>query len=524
MEGNDSLDELFKNKLSDGNAAVPAGSWQSIAQKMAYEKQTKSKSFVLPFPFFWIAASFLAGSIAGLSSYYVYNLRKENDNLKKLVVQSESSRFWRDSQIENENGIEDNKGETVRYSFNLSGRLSDRLYHAHPILIPVHYRYKNYEAFSTPKSGRRTLNNFTQNKRIVNSRLAEENQDLLDKNQIIYSDNQPNEPGAFNTNPAHTATFLQKQGISDTVITKTDTIYLAEKNNEIEQEKKIKKAVRIMGFPISVGLYVTPEMASRTVNFSENTDPEIVKYKQKDERKFGFSAGLSLDLHLPKNFFIRTGISYWNVGEKNNVLLKHSDYDTTYTKDHSSTSNITVTKILTPINNGPVTVTPYPDTNSSISLNNGGNYILKNQSTVETSNTQIKESISQFSSTVSNNYHYVGIPLIVGMKLNNKKLSFGLFSGIITNVLVSSSQSIYYIYYNPEQPDKYSQAKRELARFSLVYTGGVDINYKIAKLWTVSLSPNIKYSLTSIYKNENSVKQLPYSFGLQFGVKYCLAR
>lgn len=523
MEANDSFDRLFKNKLSDNEAAVPAGSWQSISQKVAIQKENKSKGYILPFPLFWIAASFLAGSVAGISSYYVYDLKKENEGLKQLIVYNNSDILRRTTTAINETQIAEKHELEEKYTFNLKGNLSDKLKNAHPFIVPVHYRYKNFDAYKGSKSGR--LVSMNPSKRNNKNNLIQEGDfihNVLSDDQNIDSGNKRNESIVFQTSttvakPIHLLSKI------DSLKTKIDTIYIPQKIAEVEQDKKIKKAVRIMGFPISVGMYFTPEMASRTVNFSENTDPDIVKYKQKDERKFGFSAGFSLDLHLPKNFFVRTGVSYWNVGEKNNVLLKHSESDTTYSNSQSTT-NTTTTKIIKneiPASSIPYTGGPAFDT---IGRNTNTSFVTKNNSTIETHSREIKESFSQFSSSVSNNYHYVGIPLIVGMKLSDKKLSFGLFSGVITNMLVSSSQSIYYVYYNPEQPDKYVHAKRELARFSLVYTGGVDIDYRIAKMWTVSLSPTIKYTLTSIYKNENSVKQLPYSFGLQVGVKYRLGK
>ena len=58
-------------------------------------------------------------------------------------------------------------------------------------------------------------------------------------------------------------------------------------------------------------------MASRPINFSYSSNEDVKNYKQNDKSKFGFGAGFSLELKVPHNYFIRTGISYWNVGERN---------------------------------------------------------------------------------------------------------------------------------------------------------------------------------------------------------------
>ena len=87
-------------------------------------------------------------------------------------------------------------------------------------------------------------------------------------------------------------------------------------------------------------------------------------------------------------------------------------------------------------------------------------------------------------------------------------------------MLVSSNKAVYSVYYDPGSPEKYKQSYRQLSRFSFVYWGGIDFEYQLSQNWSVTLSPNIKYSLTSIYKNAPEVKQLPYSVGLLLGCSY----
>jgi hypothetical protein len=269
-----------------------------------------------------------------------------------------------------------------------------------------------------------------------------------------------------------------------------------------------KKAPTLFGLPIAIGFYISPEVARRSVNFSETSTEDVKKYKQNDKEKFGFGAGLSLELKLPHNYFIRTGISYWNVGERNTSEYSISKLDTTYRTDNS----LKMTR--------PDGTVAWVSGDSAIGIVGPTIKTSLGQRFSVSAISEIKESVSNFTSTVQNNYHYVGVPLVFGMRLGRSRLHAGLYSGVIANVLVSSNKAVYSIYYDPESPEKYKQSYRQLSRISFVYWGGIDFEYQLAPNWCMTLSPNIKYSLTSLYKNEPEVKQLPYSVGLLFGCNY----
>ena len=325
------------------------------------------------------------------------------------------------------------------------------------------------------------LENQISNKSVVNESKDQENS--LEQNSVV-----PNELAKVDS--------LKKELIDSSKIS----------NKTVIPTKK--KAPTIFGLPIAVGFYLSPEVARRSVNFNESSTEDLKKYKQNDKEKFGFGAGLSLELKLPHNYFIRTGISYWNVGERNTSEYSFSKKDTIYGKNNFF-------KVTSP--DGTVSLIASDSANLINELSVTG---ASGQKVEILSISEIKESISNFNSTVQNNYHYVGIPMVIGMRLGRSKLHAGLYSGFIANVLVSSNKAVYSVYYDPESPEKYKQSYRQLSRFSFVYWGGIDFEYQLAPNWSVTLSPNIKYSLTSLYKNEPEVKQLPYSIGLLFGCTY----
>jgi hypothetical protein len=229
----------------------------------------------------------------------------------------------------------------------------------------------------------------------------------------------------------------------------------------------------------------------------------------------GFSSGISLDIQLPKNFYLRTGLNYWNIGDKNTTVLKNVHRDSA-TATYTVKADIPVSGFNgTPLYTFDSSSTSYQT--YTVAANSPGVKISANNNV-----TNVKESISQYSSIVQNNYQYLGIPMVLGVKLGRSALSLGMYSGVITNVLLSPHKTVLYVYYQDSQPGHYIQSTRELTRFSLVYWGGLDVDIKLSPQWTLNVSPNIKYSLTSIYKGEQSMKQLPYSMGLQFGVRYLI--
>lgn len=284
-------------------------------------------------------------------------------------------------------------------------------------------------------------------------------------------------------------------------IAKQDTSQKVAAPLPIEKKRNEKKGWKAL---TAIGFYLAPEMAGHSVHFSQAAPTEAVNYKKNDERIFSIGAGVNLEFQLPNHFFLRTGLSYWNVGERNTSVYSDVKKDTSWKSVHYQPS--TTTKDSIP-NFQPSTTLP----DKAV----GG---------IALDVPEFKESLINLSSTIRNNYHYIGLPVVVGMKLGRSRLSTGLYSGIIANVLVSSNQAVYYVYYDAKHPENFTRSHRELSRVTFAYWGGVDIDWRLSSQWSVSISPNIKYALTSIYKNEPAVRQLPYSVGLQFGCKYTFGK
>jgi hypothetical protein len=555
MEDENKIDRLFGERLGEGNSIPSDVAWNAIQNKMAMA-QPKSKRLV-PIPFFWFSAALVSGVILGTAGFYMLQLKQENTELKRSIAvqklhfdnqikEIEQNHFRTMEQLEKQKNPDNqlltsanekanyNSGslfsvKTVPRSVSHRTKRVDVLWdtehgtgnsntksrnveprsvaqrpksidHTDDVWKTNHGRNELQRNGSNQGDGSRNIVRNNSNNGINNSESGIEN---LNENQISNAavGNESKDQGNLITQNRAVSSKLAKV---DSV--KKELSDSSKVSNKTEIPIK-KKAPTLFGLPIAIGFYLSPEMASRSVNFNSSSTEEVKNYKQNDKSKFGFGAGLSLELKLPHNYFFRTGISYWNVGERNTSEYSISKLDTTYRTDNSL-------KVIRPDGTVSwVTGDTIGRVETSVNAFPGQKYGVFAIS-------EIKESVSNFTSTVQNNYHYMGVPLVFGMRLGRSRLHAGLYSGVIANVLVSSNRAVYSIYYDPESPEKYKQSYRQLSRFSFVYWGGIDFEFQLAPNWSLTLSPNIKYSLTSLYKNEPEVKQLPYSVGLLVGCNY----
>lgn len=564
MEDENKIDRLFGERLGEGNSIPSDAAWNAIQNKMAMA-QPKSKRLV-PIPFFWFSAALVSGILLGTAGFYMFQLKQENAELKRSIAaqqlhfdnqlkEMEQNHFRSMERLEKQRNFDiqllASANEKANYN---SGSQFSAVPRSATWSIPrsVSHRTKRVDVLWDTEHG--TGNSNTKSRNVAPRSMAHRpksidhtddawktnhgsnalqrngNHQVNERQNVVgYNSNNGIESGVAKRNE----NINSSNGVSDSNVTNkaqeqenslvqniaasSELVKIDSLKKELIDSGKVanktvvaakKKAPTLFGLPIALGFYISPEVASRSVNFNNSSTDDVKNYKQNDKNKFGFGAGFSLELKLPHNYFIRTGISYWNVGERNTSEYSITKMDTTYRPNNS----LKVTRpdgTVAWVTGDSAIVLVGPTVNTPLGQKYGVSAI-----------SEIKESVSNFTSTVQNNYHYVGVPLVFGMRLGRSRLHAGMYSGVIANVLVSSNKAVYSIYYDPESPEKYKQSYRQLSRFSFVYWGGIDFEYQLAPNWSVTLSPNIKYSLTSLYKNEPEVKQLPYSVGLLVGCSY----
>jgi hypothetical protein len=124
----------------------------------------------------------------------------------------------------------------------------------------------------------------------------------------------------------------------------------------------------------------------------------------------------------------------------------------------------------------------------------------------------------------TNNYTYLGIPLLAGYKIGSNKFGTTINSGLIVTALVSGQNKgdKYYDddYYTSKGHDDDDDDESAYSRFNLVYIANLEFNYQLYKKLSLHAGPSFKYFLASIYKEDHPIKSKPYSLGFQAGVKY----
>jgi hypothetical protein len=151
----------------------------------------------------------------------------------------------------------------------------------------------------------------------------------------------------------------------------------------------------------------------------------------------------------------------------------------------------------------------------------------------------------------TNSYHYVGLPLMIGYQLGNRRFNATVYTGIVINRLVSVKSNYkeknFYTVQTPQlvsdttgeddqnqvgQNDdstatqvQYISTKVPVEgphynNWNLVYVAYFELNYQLYKRLSIHVGPTFKYFLTSIYTKDETQKSKPYSIGLQVGIKY----
>lgn len=290
--------------------------------------------------------------------------------------------------------------------------------------------------------------------------------------------------------------------------------------------RKLKKQDHNKGkkqFGYSLELVLAPEMAYRSVSYSQAPLSETVQqYKGNDKQKLGYSGGLLFTIDITDRFYVRTGLVYSNFGDRNNSTFELKKSDTSYTK----MSGTLIASGFGPDSLYKFNTVSFTKLSESQSILAGSTTLTSqtwaaNQNQNYTYRLDIQESTKKLSTYVKNSVHYIGIPIVIGTHIGNSKWKFGIFSGVITNLLVSPSSVTAYSYaqYNANEQQLISR-KIDLNHLNFVYWGGIELSYQLNSSWSITLSPTIKRFMNTIYKDENIVKQLPYSYGVQFGLKY----
>ncbi len=205
------------------------------------------------------------------------------------------------------------------------------------------------------------------------------------------------------------------------------------------------------------------------------------EFESEEKHEFSSTYGILVGYNLNKRWGVQTGITLSNI-------------------------NITI---------NPETLYAQPDNAGNIkyriNTSSGYGYVLPSFS----SNPVIGDSLYAFTSTHS--LQYIGVPIAVSYNFSLGKFKLNVVEGISANLLVKSKleTTVESGFQNSSESINKLQGLKNIYFSGLT---GLNVDLRLAKRTTISITPTIRYALNSINKN-TPVKSYPMSFGSVVGVK-----
>lgn len=117
----------------------------------------------------------------------------------------------------------------------------------------------------------------------------------------------------------------------------------------------------------------------------------------------------------------------------------------------------------------------------------------------------------------TNKFHYVELPIEFSYRFSESKLGFGISVGFSPGLLTRSSGN--YLTRDLTGVEKISEI-REVNKFMFNGRMSLDVYYAINSNFQLTLRPQIKANLNSVFSDQFGVKQKYYSTGMLIGVSY----
>ncbi len=116
-----------------------------------------------------------------------------------------------------------------------------------------------------------------------------------------------------------------------------------------------------------------------------------------------------------------------------------------------------------------------------------------------------------------NKYQFISIPILVGYQFTIKEKWFiEPSAGITFNYLIAARSS----WVDPETHHYVDYNKNNFKSVTISGKIKINIGMNITDKWSVSIQPGYTRFLQSIYKKEDNLKLIPYSYDLNIGLRY----
>jgi hypothetical protein len=244
-------------------------------------------------------------------------------------------------------------------------------------------------------------------------------------------------------------------------------------------------------------------MASPTYysTINSGSDPLTSQLMSSEDPLFSYTGGVGVSYKISKRFSVQSGIYYSSLGQKVDGIYSFSGFQKYNNSKGGPTFEV-------PTTSGTV-FTSNPD----VFLASYGNGKVLTAYTNDVFDPQ-KASLQYIGNSLTQNFSYLELPVIVRYKIIDKTIGINLIGGLSYNLLVNNSA------YATKDGDKYPVGDTKgLNPLTLSSSLGMGMEYNLSDKLSLNLEPTFRYYLNPFSVTTGSYIH-PYSFGIFSGVSY----
>lgn len=235
-----------------------------------------------------------------------------------------------------------------------------------------------------------------------------------------------------------------------------------------------------------------------------NSSKDLSYFHDKESASFGFTGGMSAMYRAKGRLSIQTGIQFSRTGVSVNELMFYKNIQTGSLVTTGIPKNDVPYQFETSI--GQVTSGDNPHYLADYELPNGDLYTGNLSALPEF------EKYEAFDASITQNFEFFEIPLLVRYKIIDRKFGMNVLSGIGTSLLVDNNVFMYY------QDQKIPLGQTEdLSFLNFAGTLGLGFEYSFNPKLSLNIEPTFKYFLNSFNKDAE-LDAHPYFFGVYSGL------
>lgn len=121
------------------------------------------------------------------------------------------------------------------------------------------------------------------------------------------------------------------------------------------------------------------------------------------------------------------------------------------------------------------------------------------------------------SSTYTNSYQYIGMPIKLYYFYGQKKLRFQVGVGVIPQMALNFRQSSTIIDSGGNETSESIKTKIGYSSFAVSIVGNIGIQYEFTPTWSIYVLPEYRRQLTSSYLNTNKYQHFGTALGVNVG-------